>query len=74
MHKENKEVRAMKIISKKLMQVEAEQKQILTDLLALKTFDHPNIPKVFDFFVDNENYYIVTELFNGGELFERLSQ
>ncbi len=56
------------------MQVEVDQKQILTDLLALKTFDHPNIPKVYDFFVDDDNYYIVTELFNAGELFEMLSK
>ena len=38
----------------------------------MTTLDHPNILKVFEFYVDENNFYIVTELCTGGELFHRI--
>ena len=35
--------------------------------------DHPNIIKLFEFFQDSKRYFLVTELCNGGELFERIA-
>jgi len=35
--------------------------------------DHPNILKLYEFFQDHKRYFLVTELCNGGELFERIS-
>ena len=34
--------------------------------------DHPHILKVFECYQDKNNFYIVTELCSGGELFERI--
>lgn len=38
-------------------------------MIILKELDHPNILKVYDLFQDNKNYYLITELCTGGELF-----
>lgn len=36
----------------------------------LKTLDHPNIVKVFEFFEDEEKYYIISEYIQGRDLFD----
>jgi calcium-dependent protein kinase len=38
----------------------------------LKTLDHPNILKQIEMFQDANNFYIVTEICQGGELFDEL--
>jgi len=35
---------------------------------------HPNIIRIVDLLEDNENYYIVSEVVKGGELFNRLTK
>ena len=42
------------------------------ELEALIELDHPNIVKVFDLIEDDNNYYIVCELMEGGNLLEYL--
>lgn len=34
--------------------------------------DHPNIIKIFEFYQDQNYFYIVTELCTGGELFDKI--
>ena len=36
----------------------------------LRTLDHPNILKIFEFYNDTKFFYIVSELCAGGELFD----
>lgn len=43
-----------------------------SEISALKSLDHPNIIKIYECFEDNTNYYIVTELCTGGELFDQI--
>ena len=35
----------------------------------LKQFDHPNIVKLFEYFIDNDKYLLITEYCRGGDLF-----
>lgn len=35
--------------------------------------DHPNIMKVIEFYQDNKAFYIVSEFYNGGELFDKIT-
>ena len=34
--------------------------------------DHPNILRMYEFYEDNCNYHLVTEICTGGELFDRI--
>ena len=36
----------------------------------IRNLDHPNILKIYEFFQDDDNFYICTELCEGGELFD----
>ena len=36
----------------------------------MQTLDHPNILKLYEYFEDNKNVYLITELCTGGELFD----
>ena len=38
----------------------------------LPEIDHPNIIKLYEYFEDNKNVYLITELCTGGELFDKI--
>ena len=38
----------------------------------MQTLDHPNILKLYEYFEDQLNVYLVTELCSGGELFDKI--
>ena len=70
--------RAIKSI-KKSGSSEADRLKFLEEINMLKTLvgwsnsqDHPTILKVVEYFQDSANFYIVTELCEGGELFDRI--
>lgn len=44
----------------------------MSELTVLKKCSHPNIMNVNEILEDNNNYYIVSELLEGGELFDRI--
>jgi len=45
---------------------------LLNEISVLAKLDHPNIIKLYEYFIDDENIYIVTEICRGGELFDRI--
>ena len=65
-------VRAMKVINKTATCSEEDDKEILNEINILRTMDHPNILKIFEFYSNRESYSIVTELCSGGELFQEI--
>ncbi|KOB89139.1 calcium-dependent protein kinase 1 [Plasmodium falciparum Dd2] len=46
--------------------------EIYNEISLLKSLDHPNIIKLFDVFEDKKYFYLVTEFYEGGELFEQI--
>ena len=65
-------IRALKIIRKKKYNDVQEIKAIKNEINLMKSVDHPNIVKLFEFFEDEANIYIITEYCAGGQLFEAI--
>jgi len=66
-NKTTNEIRAMKIISKEnVKNIESFSREIST----LRKLDHPSIIKIIEYFQDNDNFYIISEYCEGGELFD----
>lgn len=64
---------AIKVIAKaKIKQNAVLDGLMISELQMLQKLSHPNIMHVQELLESDENYYIVTELLHGGELFERL--
>ena len=66
-----KQIRAVKIIKKEKMNA-MEQKFFEAELSILRKLDHPNVLRIFEVFEDKVNYFLVTELCSGIELFESI--
>jgi len=70
-HKKTGNIRAIKRIKKDHLNAKNIE-SLLKDVEILKTLDHPNIIKVYEYFQDDAAIYIVTDLCSGGELFEHI--
>ena len=68
------EIRAMKIIKNSPTNdnSQAISTKFLKEIQVLKELEHPNIIKIFEYFIDNKYHYIITELLTGGELYESI--
>ena len=60
-------IRALKEISKEKMCLSEENsEEIRNEISVLKSLDHPNIMKIYEFYEDDTNMYLITE-FCGGD-------
>ena len=66
------QIRAMKIIKKSSTCTAQDDQEIVNEINILRTMDHPNILKIFEFYSNKDSYSIVTELCSGGELFQEI--
>lgn len=66
-------IRAMKIIPEENI-LQGEGASLIDEIEILKNLEHPNIMKVYESFVDNHNYYIVSELCDQGHLLSKLEK
>ena len=72
--KENRDtVRAMKIISKENV-VEGQSQKLLDEIQILKKLEHPNIMKIYEYYDDSTNIYIVSELCDQGDLLGKMTK
>ena len=67
-------IRAMKIISKKNLLKGINDANLVEEIFILKNLDHPNIMKIYELFIDNKNFYIISEFFDQGDLFTKLEK
>jgi len=68
-HKSTGVARAIKTMAKgKVSDVERFRKEVAI----MKMMDHPSIIKLYETFEDHHNIYLVMELCQGGELFDRI--
>lgn len=72
-HKRSGETRAVKILHKSgIAEEDIRIRSVFMEVEILKTLDHPNVLKVFEYFEDADDYYIVMEYCVGGDLFDKL--
>ena len=62
------QIRACKIVPKKASK--KDNKAVLQEFKLLTELDHPNILKVYEMFEDKKYFCIVTELCQGGDLYD----
>ena len=74
-HKDSGSEFAIKIMEKKMVRQRKVYVQLLENELAiLGSKSHPKIIRVIDLLEDKLNYFIVSEIVEGGELFKRLCE
>ena len=72
-HKISGVERAIKNINKDQANLSREEeKTLIKEINILKTLDHPNIMKVYEYFNTPDCFSIVSELCTGGELFNKI--
>jgi calcium-dependent protein kinase len=64
--------RALKMIPKKYVANGMDPKEIVTEINILRILDHPSIMRIFEFYEDTDNFYIVNELCDQGDFGEKL--
>ncbi len=62
---------AVKVIQKCQLD-EKQRASVLKEVALMRKLDHPNIVKFLDFIENDQFYYIVQELLEGGELFNQI--
>lgn len=70
--KEKGDEYAVKCIQRTAELKEDEIVSLREEVAVLRLVDHPNIIKLYDFFEEPKIFYMVTELMEGGELFDRI--
>ena len=73
-HKFTKEYRAIKIIDKTNLIDGIEDNEIENEITILKSLDHPNIIKVYEFYDYNGSIFIVSELVGDGDLYKLIEE
>ena len=46
------------------------EEDLIDEIQVLRCVDHPGIVKVFEFFSDRKRFFIISELYRGGDLYE----
>jgi calcium-dependent protein kinase len=71
-HKKTKQFRAMKVVKLDTINYQDDEHAFLKEIEMLSQLDHPNIIKIYEYFKDDLNYYVITEFGHGGELYEKI--
>ena len=72
MQKQTGNLRAMKIIPKNNLRSGYTDKDIIHEITIMKNLDHPHIIKLYEFYIDEYNYYLINELCTEGDLSEKM--
>ena len=70
-HRKTGLIRAIKTVYKASITSE-EADRMFYEFNIIKNLDHPNILKLYEVIEDRTCYHIVTEFYNGGELFHKI--
>lgn len=65
---------AMKVIQKYFVTYQDGDQSFLKEIEILMKVEHPNIIKIYEYYIDEINYYLIIEYVSGGELFDFISR
>ena len=71
-HKKTGNIRAMKIIPKNNLKQGFSDKDIIHEITIMKNLDHPHVIKLYEFYIDDNNYYLINECCTEGDLSEKM--
>ena len=66
--------RALKIIPKSKLIRGVNNSMVINEIEILRSLDHPNIMKIYEYYEDNKNFYIVGEYCDSGDLYSKLEK
>ena len=72
-HKKSGQFRAMKVIKKEIINLQDDDRKFLKEIEILIKADHPNIIRIYEYFIDEINYYLIMEYVSGGELLDTIT-
>ena len=68
-HRKTGNLRALKIIGRQNLQhLDNYMHEFNSEISILSKLDHPGIMRVFEWFADTKRFYLITDLYQGGEL------
>lgn len=73
-HKISKELYAIKVVSKQKVVSTNLLPQLRREIRIMYSLNHPHIVKLYNHFEDDNNFYLVLELAEGGTLWQRLAR
>ena len=50
--------------------IEGTERDIVDEIYVLRTVDHPGIMRIFEYFADAKHFFVISELYRGGELYQ----
>ena len=71
-NKKTNKILALKIIKKS--EREEENEELLNEIEIMIKLEHPNIIKIYDYYLNKNNYYIIMEYVSGGELYDYINK
>ena len=66
--------RAMKIIPKENLKKGIAHSALIDEIKILKELDHPNILKLYEFYEDKKNFYLISEFCDQGDLLGKMKK
>ena len=66
-------IRAMKVIKKETLKYQDDDRSFLKEIEILMKLEHPHIIKIYEYYYDDVNFYLITEYLNGGELYDNIT-
>ena len=73
-HYKTQTIYAMKVVRKINKNYQEGNQTFLQEIEILITLEHPNIIKIYEYYEDEINYYLITEYISGGELFDYIER
>ena len=73
-HKITNSIRAMKVIPKNNLKYGFTDKDIIHEIKILKALEHPSIIKLYEFYIWEDNYYLINEYCTDGDLCEKITK